>query len=108
MTSSVIYHMIQEVAQIFNTTPSAIVSVNRKRKNVLARNMVADIAYSDFLFTYSEIGSILKRTHSTLIKNTLTYSSDLRARPELKLIRKKVLHNAQEYLRHLYDGYICD
>jgi len=108
MTTSVIYHMIQEVAQIFNTTPSAIVSVNRKRKNVLARNMVADIAYSEFLFTYSEIGSILKRRHSTLIKNNVTYFSDLRANSELKLIRKKVLHNAQDYLRHLYDGYICD
>jgi len=108
MTTSVIYHMIQEVAQIFNTTPSAIVSVNRKRKNVLARNMVADIAYSEFLFTYNEIGSILKRRHSTLIKNTLSYSSDLQAKPELKLIRKKVLHNAKDYLRHLYDDYICD
>jgi len=108
MTTSVIYHMIQEIAEIFDTTPSAIISVNRKRKNVLARNMVADIAYSEFLFTYNEIGRILKRTHSTIIKNNLTYSSDLRAKSELKLIRKKVLHNAQEYLRHLYGDYICD
>jgi len=108
MTTSVIYHMIQECAAIFNTTPSAICSVNKKRKNVLARMMVADIAYSEFLFTYNEIGKILKRSHSTLIKNNLSYSSDLRAIPELRVIRKKVLHNAHDYLQSIYYMYICD
>ncbi|NDG19245.1 MAG: hypothetical protein EB117_13360 [Betaproteobacteria bacterium] len=49
MTTSVIHHMVQEVAKIFNTTPSAICSANRRRENVLARNIVTDIAYNDFL-----------------------------------------------------------
>jgi len=108
MTTSVIYQMVQDVAKIFNTTPSAVCSANRRRENVLARNIVTDIAYSEFLFTYNQIGGILNRTHSTLIKNNLTYSNDLRTRPELKLIRRQVLHNAQDYLLHLYGGYISN
>lgn len=100
--------MIQEVAQIFNTTPSAIISVNKERRNVLARNIVADIAYREFLFTYKEIGKIFKRHYSTIIKNTITYTKDLRTNPKLKFIRRKVLQDAQEYSRYIYDDYTCN
>jgi len=108
MTTSVIYQMVQDVAKIFNTTPSAVCSANRRRENVLARNIVTDIAYNDFLFKYHEIGVVIKRTHSTLIKNKRSYEQDMNAMPEIKYIRRQVLHNAQDYLLHLYGGYICD
>ena len=105
MTTSVIHHMVQEVAKIFNTTPSAICSANRRRENVLARNIVTDIAYNDFLFKYHEIGAVIKRNHSTLIKNKLSYEQDIIATPEIKYIRRQVLHNAQDFLLNLYGGY---
>ncbi len=107
MTTAVIYHLVQDVAKIFNTTPSAICSSSRKRENVLARNVITDVAYNDFLFKYHEIGVVLKRNHSTLIKNKLSYEQDLTAMPELKYIRRKVLHNAQDYLLQIYGTYIC-
>jgi chromosomal replication initiation ATPase DnaA len=100
--------MVQEISKIFNTTPSAICSANRRRENVLARNIVTDIAYNDFLFKYHEIGAVIKRNHSTLIKNKTSYEQDMIAMPELKYIRRQVLHNAQDYLLHLYGGHIFD
>jgi len=108
MTTSVIHHMVQDIAKMFNTTPSAICSANRRRENVLARNIVTDIAYNDFLFKYHEIGVVIGRTHSTLIKNKKSYEQDMIAMPEIKYIRRQVLHNAQDYLLHLYGGYISN
>ena len=108
MTTSVIHYMVQDIAKIFNTTPSAICSANRRRENVLARNIVTDIAYNDFLFKYHEVGTVIGRTHSTLIKNKRSYEQDIATIPELKYIRRQVLHNAQDYLLELYGGYICE
>ena len=108
MNHDIITFLIQECATIFQTTPEAICSPNRRRENVLARNVVTDIAHSDFKFNYQQIGGVLNRDHSTLVQNKHSYYQDMATIPQLKYIRRQVFHKAQDYLLQLYGGYICD
>ena len=108
MTPALINHIVDTTAMVLGISREDICSSSRKRANVIARNIITDVAYNDFLFKYHEIGAVLKRNHSTLIKNKLSYEQDMSAMPEIKYIRRQVLHNAQDYLLHLYGGYICD
>jgi chromosomal replication initiation ATPase DnaA len=105
MTPSLINHIVDSTATILGISREAICSSSRKRANVIARNIITDVAYNDFLYKYHEIGVVIGRTHSTLIKNKRSYEQDIIATPEIKYIRRQVLHNAQDYLLHLYGGY---
>jgi chromosomal replication initiation ATPase DnaA len=105
MTPALINHIVDSTATILGISREAICSSSRKRANVIARNIITDVAYNDFLFKYHEIGAVLKRNHSTLIKNKLSYEQDIIATPEIKYIRRQVLHNAQDFLLNLYGGY---
>ena len=108
MNPDIITFLIQECATLFQTTPEGICSPNRKRGNVLARNVVTDIAYNDFKYKYKEIGAVLKRDHSTLIANKYSYEQDMVTIPQLKYMRRQVFNKAQDYLLQLYGGYICE
>ena len=46
--------LIAYTAQTLNVTPDQIVSSKRERELVLARSIIADIAYSDFLYNYCQ------------------------------------------------------
>ena len=108
MTPALIHHLVDTTAAIFGITPDQVRSPSRKRPCVIARNIVVDIAYNDFLFKYNEIGSVINRTHGTLIKNKESYQADIKAIPELKYIRREVFNKAADYLLQMYGGYICD
>ncbi len=108
MTPALINHIVDTTAMVLGISREDICSSSRKRANVIARNIITDVAYNDFLFKYREIGVVIGRTHSTLIKNKKSYEQDMIAMPEIKYIRRQVLHNAQDYLLHLYGGYISN
>ena len=75
MTPALINHIVDTTAMVLGISREAICSSSRKRANVIARNIITDVAYNEFLFKYHEIGAVLKRNHSTLIKNKLSYSN---------------------------------
>ena len=108
MNPDIITFLIQECATLFQTTPEGICSPNRRRENVLARNVVTDIAHHDFKFKYQQIGAVLNRDHSTLVQNKHSYRQDMATIPQLKYIRRQVFNKAQDYLLQLYGGYICE
>jgi hypothetical protein len=76
-----------------------IYSKSRLRPLVIARSIIADIAYSEFLFTYKNIGMELNRDHATIVHNLMTHVQDTRSTPELKFLRSQVLHITRQNLQ---------
>ena len=56
MTPALIHHLVDTTAMIFGITPDQVRSPSRERPCVIARNIVADIAYNEYLFTFMAIG----------------------------------------------------
>ncbi len=69
MTPALIHHLVDTTAAIFGITPDQVRSSSRERPCVIARNIVADIAYNEYLFTFMAIGKELNRHYSTIIIN---------------------------------------
>jgi len=92
-------HIVDTTAMVYGVTEEELASPCRKQHLVYARNMVADIAYSEFLYTYSFIGHRLNRTHGTLIKNLESFAQDCRTNPQLKAIRAMIHQSAKEFLQ---------
>ena len=72
----------------------------KTRELVLARSIFADIAYSEYLYTYSHIGRIINRDHATVMHNIEILANDMRQRPELKYLRSQVFNKVKEFLQH--------
>ena len=87
-------------AEVIGVNPDDITSSVKTRELVLARSIFADIAYSEYLYTYSHIGRILKRNHATVMHNLEILANDMRSRPELKFLRSQVLNRTRDFLQH--------
>ncbi len=92
-------HMVDTAAMVYGVSEQELTGPCRKQHLVYARNMVADIAYSEFLYTYALIGKRLNRTHGTLIKNLESFAQDCRTKPQLKAIRAMIHQSAKEFLQ---------
>jgi chromosomal replication initiation ATPase DnaA len=106
MNPAIIDHMVDTTAKMFGVTPEAIKSPSRERACVIARNIVADIAYNQYLFTFMAIGKVINRHYSTVIKNLDTFHNDCKAMPRLRYLKRQVLHNTEDYLQTLEGSYI--
>ena len=98
MTPALIHHLVDTTAMVFGITPDQVRSASRERPCVIARNIVADIAYNEYLFTFAAIGKELNRHYSTIIINLESFRQDCKAKPQLRYIRRQVFNNAQEFL----------
>jgi chromosomal replication initiation ATPase DnaA len=87
-------------AEVVGVNPDDITSSVKTRELVLARSIFADIAYSEYLYTYSHIGRILKRNHATVMHNLEILANDMRSRPELKVLRSQVFNRTKDFLQH--------
>jgi chromosomal replication initiation ATPase DnaA len=87
-------------AEVVGVNPDDITSSVKTRELVLARSIFADIAYSEYLYTYSHIGRILKRNHATVMHNLEILANDMRSRPELKFLRAQVFNRTKDFLQH--------
>ncbi len=85
-----------------------IYSKSRLRPLVIARSIIADIAYSEFLFTYKNIAIELNRDHATIIHNLVTHVQDSRSTPQLKFLRTQVLHITRQNLQTSSHPYTSD
>ncbi len=92
-------HIVDATAVIYGITEKELVSPCRKQHLVHARNMVTDIAYTEFFYTYSVIGKRLNRTHGTLIKNLESFEQDCRTKPQLRAIRAMIHQSAKDFLQ---------
>ena len=108
MTPALIHHLVDTTAMIFGITPDQVRSASRERPCVIARNIVADIAYNEYLFTFMAIGKELNRHYSTIIINLESFHADCKAKPQLRYLRRQVFNNAQEYLQTAEGAYITD
>ena len=96
-------HIIRVIAEatseVLGIPIENIYSKSRLRPLVIARSIIADIAYSEFLFTYKNIGMELNRDHATIVHNLMTHVQDTRSKPELKFLRSQVLHITRQNLQ---------
>jgi chromosomal replication initiation ATPase DnaA len=96
-------HIIRVIAEatseVLGIPIENIYSKSRLRPLVIARSIIADIAYSEFLFTYKNIGMELNRDHATIVHNLMTHVQDTRSTPELKFLRSQVLHITRQNLQ---------
>ena len=99
ISNKLLDHIIDTTAMVYGVTEQELASPCRKQHLVYARNMVTDIAYSEFLYTYAFIGKRLNRTHGTLIKNLESFAQDCRTKPQLKAIRAMIHLSAKEFLQ---------
>ena len=95
----VLCRLIAYTAQTLNVTPDQIVSSKRERELVLARSIIADIAYSDFLYNYCQIGKALNRNHTTIMHNVKVLAKDIRHYHNIGRIREKVLNTYYSFLQ---------
>ncbi len=70
------HDVMRAVCQVFNMTPDAIQSQNRKQDFVFARHMFCYICRKHLCLSLTDIGRILMRDHSTII-NAVSKASDL-------------------------------
>lgn len=96
-------HIIQVIAkatsEVLGIPIENIYSKSRLRTLVIARSIIADIAYSEFMFTYKNIGMELNRDHATIFQNLIAYANDARSTPELKFLRSQVLDKTRQNLQ---------
>ena len=76
-----------------------IYSKSGKRHFVVARNIISDIAYSEYLFTYKAIAMELGRDHTTIYENLATHVQHARRIPHINFIRSQVLNKVADILR---------
>jgi len=104
MTNKALFdHIVDTTAMVYGITEQELASPCRQQHLVHARNMVTDIAYSEFLYTYAFIGKRLNRTHGTLIKNLESFAQDCRTKPQLKAIRAMIHQSAINFLQQQLD-----
>ncbi len=105
-------HIIRVIAEatseVLGIPIENIYSKSRLRPLVIARSIIADIAYSEFLFTYKNIGMELNRDHATIFHNLTTHVQDSRSTPELKYLRSQVLHITRRNLQTNNHSYTFD
>ncbi len=87
-------------AEVVGVSPDDILSEVKTRELVLARSIFADIAYSEYLYTYCQIGRIIKRNHATVMHNLEILAINMRARPDIKFLRTQVLNRTRDFLQH--------
>jgi chromosomal replication initiation ATPase DnaA len=105
-------HIIRVIAEatseVLGIPIENIYSKSRLRPLVIARSIIADIAYSEFLFTYKNIAIELNRDHATIIHNLVTHVQDSRSTPQLKFLRSQVLHITRQNLQTSSHPYTSD
>ena len=105
-------HIIRVIAEatseVLGIPIENIYSKSRLRPLVIARSIIADIAYSEFLFTYKNIAIELNRDHATIIHNLVTHVQDSRSTPQLKFLRTQVLHITRRNLQTSSYPYTSD
>ena len=105
-------HIIRVIAEatseVLGIPIENIYSKSRLRPLVIARSIIADIAYSEFLFTYKNIAIELHRFHATIIHNLGTPVQDSRSPPQLKVLRTQVLHITRQNLQTRNHSYTSD
>ena len=105
-------HIIRVIAEatseVLGIPIENIYSKSRLRPLVIARSIIADIAYSEFLFTYKNIAIELNRDHATIIHNLVTHVQDSRSTPQLKFLRTQVLHITRQNLQTSSHPYTSD
>jgi chromosomal replication initiation ATPase DnaA len=105
-------HIIRVIAEatseVLGIPIENIYSKSRLRPLVIARSIIADIAYSEFLFTYKNIAIELNRDHATIFHNLATHVQDSRSTPQLKFLRSQVLHTTRRNLQTSNHPYISD
>ena len=105
-------HIIRVIAEatseVLGIPIENIYSKSRLRPLVIARSIIADIAYSEFLFTYKNIAIELNRDHATIIHNLVTHVQDSRSTPQLKFLRTQVLHMTRQNLQTSNHHYTSD
>jgi len=87
-------------AEVVGVNPDDITSSVKTRELVLARSIFADIAYSEYLYTYSHIGRIIKRDHATVMHNIEVLNNQMWQLPSIKHLRKEVFNRTKEFLQH--------
>ena len=87
-------------AEVIGVNPDDILSNVKTQELVLARSIFADIAYSEYLYTYCQIGRIIKRNHATVMHNLEILAINMRARPDIKFLRTQVLNRTRDFLQH--------
>ena len=87
-------------AEVVGVSPDDILSEVKTRELVLARSIFADIAYSEYLYTYCQIGRIIKRNHATVMHNLEILAKNMRARPDIKFLRTQVLNRTRDFWQH--------
>ena len=108
MNVEIIENMVLICAEVFGINSEEITSPKRTRVCVLARSLIADIAYKEYLFTYYAIGKALNRDHATIMHAITTLANDSDQIPELKYLRRQVFNKSQDVLQQRYWPYICD
>ena len=68
-------------AEVVGVSPDDILSEVKTQELVLARSIFADIAYSEYLYTYCQIGRIIKRNHATVMHNLEILAINMRQGP---------------------------
>ena len=86
-------------AEVVGVSPDDILSEVKTQELVLARSIFADIAYSEYLYTYCQIGRIIKRNHATVMHNLEILAKNMRARPDIKFLRTQVLNRTRDFLQ---------
>ena len=87
-------------AEVVGVNPDQITSNIKTREFVLARSIFADIAYSEYMYSYSRIGRILNRDHATVMHNIEVLNSQMWQLPSIKQLRKEVFNRTKEFLQH--------
>ena len=87
-------------AEVVGVSPDDILSNVKTQELVLARSIFADIAYSEYLYTYCQIGRIIMRNHATVMHNLEILAINMRARPDIKFLRTQVLNRTRDFLQH--------
>jgi chromosomal replication initiation ATPase DnaA len=100
MYSHIIDQLILVCSKYFSCTEDEIKSPCRKQHLVQARNIIADIAYKEYLFTYQAIGSRLNRNHSTILYNLDNFYVNYKTDTRLKSMRKKIYENVENNLHN--------
>ena len=87
-------------AEVVGVNPDQITSSIKTREFVLARSIFADIAYSEYMYSYSRIGRILNRDHATIMHNIEVLNNQMWQLPSIKHLRKEVFNKTKEFLQH--------
>jgi chromosomal replication initiation ATPase DnaA len=91
-------------AEVVGVNPDQIISNIKTREFVLARSIFADIAYSEYMYSYSRIGRIINRDHATVMHNIEVLNNQMWQLPSIKHLRKEVFNRTKEFLQHPHES----